>query len=165
MFDGKEKVFNVSSDQPTFLLRKLPSDTKLVVRVRHRLRITLKLSRAFACKWNGRRQITVSLFLFLSTIQITSYNLQGMCKDFYQLRVKTMPAPLIKTGKCLRFVIFNEYLQICRALGRKKSVFGCDLKSFFLIWKVLRQLGWNLSFRWHLCLTQYDVKSGAAICY
>ncbi|CRL06332.1 CLUMA_CG019078, isoform A [Clunio marinus] len=61
VFDGKEKIFNVSSDYPTFLLRKLPSDTKLVVR-------------------------------------ITPYNLQGMCKDFYQLRVKTMPAPLIKTA-------------------------------------------------------------------
>jgi hypothetical protein len=33
VFDGREKVYNVSSDQPTFLLRKLPSDTKLVVRV------------------------------------------------------------------------------------------------------------------------------------
>jgi len=34
VFDGKEKVFNVSYGQPTFLLHKLPSDTKLVVRVR-----------------------------------------------------------------------------------------------------------------------------------
>lgn len=33
VFDGKEKIFNVSSEHPTFLLRKLPSDTKLVVRV------------------------------------------------------------------------------------------------------------------------------------
>ena len=35
VFDGSEKVFNVSSEQPTFLLRKLPSDTRLVVRVRN----------------------------------------------------------------------------------------------------------------------------------
>lgn len=33
VFDGKEKVFNVSSEHPTFLLRTLPSDSKLVVRV------------------------------------------------------------------------------------------------------------------------------------
>jgi hypothetical protein len=33
VFDGKEKVFNVTYEQPTFLLRKLPSDTRLTVRV------------------------------------------------------------------------------------------------------------------------------------
>jgi hypothetical protein len=38
VFDGREKVFNVSSEHPTFLLRKLPSDTILVVRVSERER-------------------------------------------------------------------------------------------------------------------------------
>lgn len=37
--------------------------------------------------------------------------MQGMCKDFYQLRVKTMPAPLIKTGQWLHFHHFNECLR------------------------------------------------------
>ncbi|KAG5673612.1 hypothetical protein PVAND_003641 [Polypedilum vanderplanki] len=61
VFDGKEKIFNVSSDLPNFQLVRLPSDSRLLVR-------------------------------------ITPYNLQGMCKDFYQLRVKTMPAPLMRTA-------------------------------------------------------------------
>ncbi|XP_070490532.1 uncharacterized protein side-V [Chironomus tepperi] len=61
VFDGKEKIFNVSSDLPMFQLVRLPSDSRLIVR-------------------------------------ITPYNLQGMCKDFYQLRVKTMPAPLMRTA-------------------------------------------------------------------
>lgn len=34
VFDGDEKIFNVSSEHPTFLLRKLPSDSKLVIKVR-----------------------------------------------------------------------------------------------------------------------------------
>lgn len=33
VFDGKEKIFNVSSDQPTFQLVRLPSDARLTVKV------------------------------------------------------------------------------------------------------------------------------------
>lgn len=62
-----------------------------------------------------------SNFFFLSNIlncfslvcfQITPYNLQGMCKDFYQLRVKTMPAPLMRTGKCVA-VLMNIWI-LCK---------------------------------------------------
>ena len=33
VFDGKEKIFNVSSDLPMFQLVRLPSDSRLIVRV------------------------------------------------------------------------------------------------------------------------------------
>lgn len=33
VFDGKEKIFNVSSDQPSFQLVRLPSDARLTVKV------------------------------------------------------------------------------------------------------------------------------------
>lgn len=33
VFDGREKIFNVSSDQATFQLVRLPSDARLTVRV------------------------------------------------------------------------------------------------------------------------------------
>ncbi len=33
VFDGREKIFNVSSDEPTFQLVRLPSDAKLTVKV------------------------------------------------------------------------------------------------------------------------------------
>jgi hypothetical protein len=33
VFDGKEKIFNVSSDLPAFQLVRLPSDARLIVRV------------------------------------------------------------------------------------------------------------------------------------
>jgi hypothetical protein len=94
VFDGKEKVFNVSSEHPTFLLRKLPSDTKLVVRVSKTFSSLIKLLRAFSLICVNF--LTSTLFFSTSNhFQITPFNLQGMCKDFYQLRVKTMPAPLI----------------------------------------------------------------------
>lgn len=51
VFDGREKVFNVSSELPTFMLRKLPSDTILVVRVsikKNKKSFTTKKAEAFA---------------------------------------------------------------------------------------------------------------------
>lgn len=33
VFDGREKIFNVSSDQATFQLVRLPSDARLTVKV------------------------------------------------------------------------------------------------------------------------------------
>lgn len=56
--------------------------------------------------------------------------MQGMCKDFYQLRVKTMPAPLIKTGQWLHFHHFNECL---RSANFRRLVFWTKklLRAFF----------------------------------
>jgi hypothetical protein len=39
VFDGKEKIFNVSSELPNFQLVRLPSDSRLLVRVMKHLPI------------------------------------------------------------------------------------------------------------------------------
>lgn len=75
--------------------------------------------------------------------------MQGMCKDFHQLRVKTMPAPLIKTGKCLRRVTFNEYLQWANC--RKRSFLpSICVEKFSHLANVLYVVLRNLSSLWQL---------------
>lgn len=75
--------------------------------------------------------------------------MQGMCKDFHQLRVKTMPAPLIKTGECLRRVTFNEYLQWANC--RKRSFLpSICVEKFSHLANVLCVVLWNLSSLWQL---------------
>lgn len=65
--------------------------------------------RKFICRilFHLYEMTLMTIFFGLLHIQITPYNLQGMSKESYQLRVKTMPAPLIKTGSVdvfLRFI-------------------------------------------------------------
>lgn len=103
VFDGKEKIFNVSSDQPTFQLVRLPSDARLTVKV------NMIDFGDFSCK-TCRNKLKFCFFSLLNSQQITPFNLQGMCKDSYQLRVKTIPAPLMRTGKSH---ISSYYLSWC----------------------------------------------------
>lgn len=84
--------------------------------------------RKFICRilFHLYEMTLMTIFFFgLLHIQITPYNLQGMSKESYQLRVKTMPAPLIKTGSVDVFCglsLPHEHFQWTK---RKSSIWYC----------------------------------------
>lgn len=59
--------------------------------------------------------------------------MQGMCKDAYQLRVKTMPAPLIKTGKRLRLLSLAEAENILSQMSKTFIARNENEKVFFFV--------------------------------
>ena len=91
----RDKIFNISFTNPTFILKKLPSDTKLIIKVNITFtrEIFLFLFSQHFPKFKINMNISNCQFQ-----QITPYNLQGTCNHSYRLRVKTMSAPILRTG-------------------------------------------------------------------
>lgn len=88
---SRELLVNVSFKMPEFLLKRLPSDTDIVI----------KVSCGLSPSDPAHHQLCIFISLamwFLVPLQVLSYNLQGS-SSWYRLKTRTLPAPLLKTGK------------------------------------------------------------------